>query len=79
LFVHIDVDLYQPTLAALEYFYPRLAAGGIIVCDDYGSLSFPGAYKAVEEFSRKYNEPILRFTTCQAVIIKEAFKSLSEH
>ena len=27
-FVHLDVTLYAPTLAALEYFYPRLNAGG---------------------------------------------------
>ena len=33
-FVHIDVDLYEPTLGALEYFVPRLAPGGIIVNDD---------------------------------------------
>jgi hypothetical protein len=46
-FVHLDVDVYQPTRDSLEYFYPRLVAGGIIVCDDYG---WPGARKAVEEF-----------------------------
>lgn len=27
-FVHIDVDLYKPTLDSLEFFYPRLAGGG---------------------------------------------------
>ena len=26
--VSLDVDLYKPTLSGLEYFYPRLAAGG---------------------------------------------------
>jgi O-methyltransferase len=46
-FVHVDVDLYDPTLESFEYFYPRLAAGGIIVSDDY---SWPGARRAMEEF-----------------------------
>lgn len=46
-FVHIDVDLYQPTLDSLEYFYPKLVPGGYIVSDDY---SWPGARKAVEAF-----------------------------
>ena len=27
-FVSLDVDLFAPTLAGLEYFYPRLERGG---------------------------------------------------
>lgn len=46
-FVHIDVDLYQPTSASLEYFWPRLVAGARMVCDDY---NWPGARRAVDEF-----------------------------
>lgn len=46
-FVHVDVDVYQPTRDCLEYFYPRLMPGGILVSDDY---SWPGARKAIEEF-----------------------------
>jgi len=48
-FVHIDVDLYQPTMESLRFFFPRLIAGGCIVVDDYGSTTFPGAKKAVDE------------------------------
>ncbi len=51
-FVHIDVDLYQPTLDSLEFFYPRLEPGGVIVVDDYGYTQFPGARRAVDEFLR---------------------------
>jgi O-methyltransferase len=46
-FVHVDVDLYQPTLDAFDYFFPRLAAGGLIVTDDY---NWPGGRRAVDEF-----------------------------
>ena len=46
-FVHLDLDLHDPTLAALEYFFPRLVHGAIVVCDDY---SWPGERKAVEDF-----------------------------
>ena len=49
-FVHIDVDLYQPTLDSLNFFYPRLNDGGAIVIDDYGISQFPGARKAVHKF-----------------------------
>ncbi len=34
-FVHIDLDLYDPVPDALEFFYPRLAEGGIMVIDDF--------------------------------------------
>jgi O-methyltransferase len=34
-FVHLDLDLPGPTLAALEFFHPRLVAGGILILDDY--------------------------------------------
>ena len=39
-FVHIDVDLYKPTLDSLNYFFPKLIDGGIIVIDDYNLSQF---------------------------------------
>ena len=48
--VHIDCDLYAPFKHALEYFWPRLAAGGFLVMHDYLSLHWPGAEKAADEF-----------------------------
>ena len=50
-FIHLDLDLHDPTLAALEYFYPRLVKGGIVVCDDY---DWPGARKAIERFCARH-------------------------
>ncbi|MCA9052514.1 MAG: class I SAM-dependent methyltransferase [Planctomycetaceae bacterium] len=49
-FAHIDVDLYQPTRDSLAFFYDRTNPGGIILCDDYGFTSCPGATQAVDEF-----------------------------
>ena len=46
-FVHVDVDLYEPTLGCFEYFFSRLVPGGIIVTDDY---NWPGGRRAVDEF-----------------------------
>ena len=67
--VHIDVDLYEPTLASLEFFHPRTEAGGIIVCDDYGLTTCPGARRAVDEYMRE-REPVLHMPTGQAVIVR---------
>lgn len=49
-FVHIDVDLYQPTLDSLRFFYPRMNKGGVILCDDYAATGTPGAYRAMNDF-----------------------------
>ena len=34
-FVHVDMDQYDSTYAALEWLFPRMMSGGIICCDDY--------------------------------------------
>ena len=49
-FVHIDVDLYEPTLETLKFFYPKLIKGGVILCDDYNSKGFNGPKKACDEY-----------------------------
>jgi O-methyltransferase len=49
-FVHVDVDLYEPTSDSLKFFYDKLNSGGIFVCDDYGFETCPGATSAIHEF-----------------------------
>ncbi len=73
-FVHIDVDMYEPTLTAHKYFFERLNPGGIIVCDDYGYRDFPGAKKAVDEFLSNLDKNsyshFFKTSTGQSVLIK---------
>jgi predicted O-methyltransferase YrrM len=47
--VHVDADTYQSTKNAIEYFYPRLVPGGIIVFDDYKWPQCPGVEQAILE------------------------------
>jgi len=68
--VHIDVDLYEPTLASLTFFYPRLLAGGIALLDDYGFKTCPGAKWAADEFFAAKPERIAMLPTGQAFVIK---------
>ncbi len=49
-FVHVDVDLRQPTLDSLEFFYSRLAPGAVLLCDDYACTTCPGATEAIDRF-----------------------------
>ena len=73
-FVHIDLDLYDPIIKSLEYFYPRLLPGGILVIDDYGYLDFPGAKKAVDEFCEAHRLQPICLTTGNAALIKFGVK-----
>jgi len=47
---HIDCDLYEPMKAALEFFYPRLSRGGMLLMHDYESGSWSGATRAIDDF-----------------------------
>lgn len=69
-FVHVDVDLYEPSKGCLEYFYPRLVKNGMIVSDDYGSLFWPGAKKAIDDFCAENNVALLTVSTGQAILWK---------
>ena len=69
-FVHIDVDLYQPTKDALEFFYQRMVRGGVIVCDDFGFDTCPGAYKAFVEFLADKQESVIHLTTGTGFVVK---------
>jgi len=69
-FVHVDVDLYQPTRDAIEFFYPRLNPGGILLLDDYGFFICPGARQAADEFFKDKPEPILEVPTGQGLILR---------
>jgi hypothetical protein len=48
-FLHIDVDLYEPTRDAIAFFYPRLNDGGVMVLDDLGFTTCPGVARAIDE------------------------------
>jgi hypothetical protein len=71
-FVHLDGDQYQTTRDALEFFYPRMSHGGIIVLDDYGWPHCPGVAKAVAEFLSDKVEHVEHsgFSRFQAYIVK---------
>lgn len=52
--LNLDLDLYEGTLCALEYFYPRMVRGGIIVLDEYAHLTFGGETKAFDDFCKAH-------------------------
>lgn len=49
-FVHLDCDLYEPYRQCLEFFYPRMPEGGIILFDEYRDPVYEGCSRAVDDF-----------------------------
>jgi hypothetical protein len=70
--VHLDLDLYDGTLAALRYFWPKVNDGGALVVDDFGFPNCAGVRRAVLEF---IPQPDLRWVyspTSQFVAFKHS-------
>lgn len=69
-FVHIDLDIYSAIKSACEFFYPRMESGGILLFDDYGYSSCPGARAAVDEFFADKPEVKMAMGTGQCSVQK---------
>lgn len=69
-FVHFDVDLYKSTKDALEFFYPRMEKGGIILSHDYGKKGAVGVKRAFDEFYKAKREPVIALTGTQCMVVK---------
>ncbi|MBD8892823.1 TylF/MycF/NovP-related O-methyltransferase [Roseibium litorale] len=52
-FLHLDMDVKEPTDFALELLYDRVVPGGLVVFDDYNSVA--GETISADEFSKKRN------------------------
>jgi hypothetical protein len=75
-FAHLDVDIYNPTCAALAFFAARMPVGGIIVVDDYGFLSCPGVKQAVDEFTASRRDFVaFQLDTGQCLLVRTAADS----
>lgn len=68
-FVHLDLDIYQSTREALEFFYPRLVPGGILITHDYPSSA--GVSLAFTEFMSDKPEQIIGLPLSQGMIVKQ--------
>ena len=49
-FASLDCDIYESYKECLEFFYPRLVPGGVVLFDEYNDPPWPGCNKAVDEF-----------------------------
>ena len=66
--VHLDADLYVPTLEALKFFYPKMNPGGVIIIHDYNH-TWDGTPKAVNTFVENIPESIIELMDWQGSVM----------
>jgi len=67
-FVSIDVDLALPTKAGLEFFYPRISGGGILLIHDYNT-DWPELMKAVDTFVSGIPESLIPVADADSTVM----------
>jgi hypothetical protein len=68
-FVHLDLDLPGPTQSALEYFFPRLVPGGILVGDDYGDPEVRGCF---DRWFADRDDSVIELPWSQVMVIRQS-------
>ncbi|MEX0674552.1 MAG: TylF/MycF/NovP-related O-methyltransferase [Gaiellaceae bacterium] len=68
--LRLDTDWYESTRHELGHLWPRLAAGGVLIIDDYGH--WQGARRAVDEYFREHPVLLSRIDRTARLAVKQA-------
>lgn len=69
-YLSIDMNVVEPEISALRFFWPRLVSGAVILLDDYGWETCEQQKVAFDAFAKEFQVPILFIPTGQGIIIK---------
>lgn len=69
-YLSLDMNCALPELAALEYFWPKMAAGGVVVLDDYGFSGHEEQKRVADEFALRQGLRVLSMPTGQGLLLK---------
>ncbi len=69
-YLHIDVNSAKTTNEILEFFYPRLVDGGVILFDDYAWISYNETRKLTDKFLHDKDGIMFVSPTGQAIFYK---------
>jgi O-methyltransferase len=67
-FVHLDVDLYEGTFQSLEFFWPRMVSGAMVLTHDHPLIH--GVQKAFADFFKGRHTPVIQLSGNQAMAVK---------
>ncbi|RJR14725.1 methyltransferase [Candidatus Microgenomates bacterium] len=67
---HIDVDVYESTKDILNWVWPKLSLGGMVIFDDYGFQACEGVTTLVNEQRQKKDRLIIHNLNGHAIMVK---------
>jgi O-methyltransferase len=68
--LHIDVDVYQSAKDCVEFLWPLMPQGAVVVFDDYGFPGCEGVTRCVDEFRARSDMFYIHNLNGHAVLIK---------
>jgi O-methyltransferase len=69
-YLSLDMNVAPPEVAALEFFWDKLAPGAPVMLDDYGWVGYRPQKDALDEFASRKGVEILTLPTGQGVILR---------
>lgn len=69
-YLSLDMNVAAPEVAALEFFWPKLSVGAIVLLDDYGWTHYRPQKVALDKFAAKQDVEIATLPTGQGLLIK---------
>jgi O-methyltransferase len=69
-YLSIDMNIEKPERAAIEYFWPKLSPGAVVVLDDYAFAGYDAQHRSMDDFARSVGAPVLTVPTGQGLMIK---------
>ena len=69
-FLHLDMNCTFPEKAALEFFWEKIVAGGVVISDDYGHPGYEEQKQMYEDFATSKGLTVLSLPTGTGVLFK---------
>lgn len=69
-FLHIDLNCSPPELAALQFFWPKLSSGAIVLFDDYAYVGYELQKTPIDEVVAAWGHSVLALPTGQGLLVK---------
>lgn len=71
-YLSLDMNIAAPEVAALEFFWPKLSVGAVVLLDDYGWTHYRPQKVALDAFASQHNVEIATLPTGQGLLMKPA-------
>lgn len=69
-YLSIDMNCVKPEVAALDYFWPKLVTGAVVLLDDYGHRGHERQKEAIDRLMASKGIGVLTLPTGQGMIVK---------